>query len=88
MMDHVKDYVACVKDQAKEGCDVIMNPPKKSEAKKIAKAQGRWSKMIKPVIYYRWAIDEFLFLFDANMLKLSKQVSLHIKERFVPNYSS
>lgn len=67
-MDHVKDYVACVKDQAKEGCDVIMNPPKKTEAKKEAKAQVRWPKMIKPAIYYRWAIDAYHFLFNSRMI--------------------
>lgn len=49
-MDHVKDYVACVKNQAKEGCDLILNPPKKNWSKKVSmiKAQVRWPQMEKP----------------------------------------
>ena len=49
--DHVKKYVACVKDKAKEGCDVILNPPKKTEAKKRTKAV-RWAKIPKPIDHY------------------------------------
>ncbi|KAL9986419.1 hypothetical protein ACROYT_G000566 [Oculina patagonica] len=32
LSDHVERYVDCVKDKAGEGCDVILNPPKKTEA--------------------------------------------------------
>jgi len=51
LSDHVTKYVACVKDKAKEGCDVILNPPKKTEAKKTT-SEGRWLKLLKPNLHY------------------------------------
>jgi len=47
----VKKYVACVKDKAKEGCDVILNPSKKTEAKKRS-SEVRWQKQPKPIVHY------------------------------------
>ncbi|KAL9986418.1 hypothetical protein ACROYT_G000565 [Oculina patagonica] len=51
LTDHVKKYVACVKDKGKEGCDVILNPPKKTEAKKRTKAD-RWPMIPKPIEHH------------------------------------
>jgi len=51
LSDHISKYVACVKDKAKEGCDVILNPPKKTEAKKRTTA-ARWPKQPKPIVHY------------------------------------
>ena len=52
LTDHVTRYVACVKNKEKEGCDVILNPPKKTEAKKRA-MKNRWPMMPKPRIHYK-----------------------------------
>ena len=52
LTDHVAKYVACVKDKGKEGCDVILNPPKKIQVKKETRA-FRWPKIPKPVVYYK-----------------------------------
>jgi len=47
----VKKYVACVKDKTMEGCDVILNPPKKIEAKRRKEAV-RWPMIPKDVEHY------------------------------------
>ena len=51
LSDHVTKYVSCVKDKAKEGCDVILNPPKKTKAKKTT-SEGRWLKLPRPIEHY------------------------------------
>lgn len=51
LSDHVKKYVACVKDKKKTGCDVILKPPKKEEEKEKAKV-GRWEKIPKPIVHH------------------------------------
>jgi len=51
LSDHVKKYVACVKDKTMEGCDVILNPPKKTEAKRRKEAV-RWPMIPKDVEHY------------------------------------
>ncbi|XP_078369460.1 uncharacterized protein LOC144653347 isoform X2 [Oculina patagonica] len=54
LSDHVTRYVACVKDKVKEGCDVILNPPKKADVKKRPKAlEVRWPKILKPIVHYK-----------------------------------
>ncbi|KAL9986423.1 hypothetical protein ACROYT_G000570 [Oculina patagonica] len=52
LSDHVAKYVACVKDNTIEGCDVILNPPKKAEAKKRTKKAVRWPEMEKLIEHY------------------------------------
>jgi len=50
---YVKD--PCVKDKEKEGCDVILNPPKKTEAKKRT-GEVRGQKQPKPIVHYNCCI--------------------------------
>lgn len=52
LSDHVIKYEACVKDNTKEGCDVILNPPKKAEAKKRTKKAVRWPEIEKLIEHY------------------------------------
>ena len=64
-------YVACVKNKAKEGCDVILNPPKKTEAKKTTSA-ARWQKQPKPIVHYIWSFaDEYLYRRDTTVFCLN-----------------
>lgn len=42
LTEHVKKYVGCVKDTTKEGCDVILQPPKKTESKAARRKTVRW----------------------------------------------
>ncbi|CAH3028729.1 unnamed protein product, partial [Porites evermanni] len=51
LSDHVRRYVACVQDKAKEGCDVILNPPKKTTTKK-QKETDRWPLIPKEREHY------------------------------------
>jgi len=51
LSDHVKKYVACVNDNTTEGCDVILTPPKKAEAKRRA-AAVRWPMIKKDIEHY------------------------------------
>lgn len=54
LSDHVKKYVACVKDKGKEGCDFILNPPKKSmdESKDTKKSGLHREKILRPFPHY------------------------------------
>lgn len=54
LSDHVKKYVACVKDKGKEGCDVLLNPPKKSTDKLKDNEQSGfyWEKTLRTYPHY------------------------------------
>ena len=57
LYDHVKRYVDCELDDTKEGCDVILTPPKKTEMKRRAKRRSkavRWPLIRKPHPHYIW----------------------------------
>lgn len=51
LSDHIEKYVACVMGKTKEGCDVILRPPKKRNGKKTADAP-RWQNIPKPILHY------------------------------------
>lgn len=51
LKDHVERYVDCLLDGTKEGCDVILMPPKQTEYKRSFKA-NRWPKIRKPHRHY------------------------------------
>lgn len=42
LTEHVEKYVGCVKETTKEGCDVILQPPKKTESKAARTKTARW----------------------------------------------
>ena len=49
LTEHVEKYVACVKDSTKEGCDVILKPPKKTESKAAGANTVRWPFIPKEI---------------------------------------
>ena len=49
LTEHVEKYVACVKDTTKEGCDVILKPPKKTESKAAGTKTVRWPFIPKEI---------------------------------------
>lgn len=51
LTDHVARYVACVKDETKEGCDIILKPPKNTEAKRRTQAV-RWPTIQKEIEHF------------------------------------
>ncbi|XP_015767204.1 PREDICTED: uncharacterized protein LOC107345966 isoform X4 [Acropora digitifera] len=42
LTEHVEKYVGCVKDTTKEGCDVILQPTKKTESTAARTKRARW----------------------------------------------
>lgn len=86
LSDHIEKYVACVKGKVKEGCDVILRPPKKSIGKKTAEA-SRWQNIPKPILHYIWcgpfASDcqwgQTWLGFSTSLLRKSVRVICHLK---------
>ncbi|XP_029193183.2 uncharacterized protein LOC114959365 [Acropora millepora] len=52
LTEHVEKYVACVKDTTKEGCDVILQPPKKTESTAARTKTARWPFILKETEHY------------------------------------
>ena len=52
LTEHVEKYVACVKDTTKEGCDVILQPPKKTKSTAARTKTARWPIILKETEHY------------------------------------
>ena len=52
LSDHLRRYVSCEKDPEAEGCDVILNPPKKTAVAKRRLKSARWPLVPRPHQHY------------------------------------
>ena len=48
LSDHIQRYVSCEKDREAEGCDVILNPPAKTEVANRRLKAARWPLVPRP----------------------------------------